>query len=312
MTLTASAPNRSVARAAALLVAACAPVVVTSTHLGNICWSPTHGSCGPTTCRVGNSYSCGDTGECTCYDMNTGCGSNTSLPGGLLGKEYCGFRAEPGGDECGWCAATGECSTRATCPATPPTPAPTAPTPQPTPAPRQWKCADLRPACNTCGACCNSRFDAASCMSCVTDVCKPEAPPVPCELSPFNVTPAPGVLGGPCKCTVVKARFPDDEPLVYTFSALNYTDGAGCDMRLPVGGAAYAEPIFATEYQRDVLQLNGRNFSGINRVIGGIPAQYNYSVTDTNMYWRPDDRIVGSGWELTFSVPDPSSAHVVV
>ena len=96
--------------------------------------------------------------------------------------------------------------------------------------------------------------------------------------------------------------------LVYTYSALNYTDGANCDMRLPAGGQAYAVPVFATEYQHDFLQLNGRNYSGIDREIGGIPQNgsgHPFPVTDTNMYWRPDDRIVGTGWELTFSIPEP-------
>ena len=142
-------------------------------------------------------------------------------------------------------------------------------------------------------------------MDCVNSECHPEAPLVPYELSPYKVTFVPGVLRGPCKCTVVKAGFSDINHLVNTYSALNYSDGASCDMRLPAGAQAYAQPVFATEYQHDFLQLNGRNYSGISyptREIGGLPNEA-FNVTDTNMYWRPDDRIVGSGWELTFSVP---------
>ena len=85
-------------------------------------------------------------------------------------------------------------------------------------------------------------------------------------------------------------------------------DGASCDMVLPAGGHADAQPVFATEYGHDFLQLNGRNYSGIDREIGGIPQNNSgvpFPVTDTNMYWRPDDRIVGSGWELTFAVIHP-------
>ena len=136
------------------------------------------------------------------------------------------------------------------------------------------------------------------------------APPAiwPCALSPYkNITPVPGVLTGPCKCTVAKQGLPENL-LVYTYSALDYVDGASCHMRLPANGTMLAQPVFATEYLHDVLQLNGRNYSGIQREVGGIPPDppgHPLVITDTNMYWWPDDRIVGTGWELVFSIPEP-------
>ena len=151
-------------------------------------------------CKVGGYNTCNDGSECTCYDMNVGCGRNASLPTFFKGRRLCDFRTSGHGELCGWCAATDECTTRAECPTTPP--APPAP-PVPPPSPRPYVCASARPECNVCAACCKPYLaDPAACAACVKDECPPSPPPVPCSNSTYNVTPVPDVLNGPCTCFV--------------------------------------------------------------------------------------------------------------
>ena len=253
-------------------------------------------------CQVGHRYTCGDTGsDCVCYDMDVGCGSNVSLPAYLKSQDMCSSRSSGDGELCGWCAATSACSTRSGCPETPP--APPLP-PPPFPPPRPYVCASLRPQCNVCGGCCNGHFDNASCAACVKDVCHPPPPPVPCANSTYNVTPAPGVLSGPCTCTLSYVDWPEPA-LAFSFSSpRHYTDNEHCAMQLPLNGSMDAPPFFYTEYAHDVVTFNGVNYSGVSGEIGGWPRDP-VRVHDSMMYWRSDEKIVGDGWDLEFRIPLP-------
>ena len=255
-------------------------------------------------CKLGGYYTCDDGSECTCYDLNAGCGHNASLPAFFKGRRYCGFRTSGHGELCGWCAATDECTTRAECPMTPP--APPAP-PLPPPSPRPYVCASKRPECNVCPACCKAYLsDPSACAACVKDECHSPPPPVPCANSTYNVTPVPDVLSGPCTCLVSLQTWTGLHQVFYSYARLNYRDNEHCVLQLPLNGTIDAPPFFSTEYQHDVVTFNGVNYSGVNGEIGGFPSRVMHvKKSESRMRWHSDGKVVGGGWRFDFWIPEP-------